>query len=111
MDEGQVAMLEQIVLREMGIGNDIFGSEDVVDLFAEYLESCARGNVGEDAKGELLVELVNGLSDLRVSSNGGDPEAREKMQAILDLVDHASENRSINPADMMVTGKIFADAG
>jgi hypothetical protein len=111
MNEGQVAMLEQIVLREMGIGNDIFGSEDVVDLFAEYLESCARGNVGEDAKGELLVELVNGLSDLRVSSNGGDSEAREKMQAILDLVDHASENRSINPADMMVTGKIFADAG
>ena len=111
MDEEQVAMLEQIVLREMGFGTDMFGPEDVVDLFAEYLESCARGNVDEDAKGELLVELVNELSGLRVSSNGGDQEARGKIQAILDLVDNANENRSINPVDMMIMGKIFADAG
>ena len=111
MDEDLVAMLRQTVQKEMGLGSEMFGSEDPVDLFAEYLESCALGNVDGDEKTELLTDLVVELSDLRTDSNGGDPEAREKIQAIYDLLDNAIEGHSLHPIDMMMTGKIFSDAG
>ena len=111
MDEDLVAMLRQTVQKEMGFGSEMFGPEDPVDLFAEYLESCALGNVDGDEKTELLTDLVVGLSDLKIDSNGGDPEAREKIQAIYDLLDNAIEGHSLHPIDMMMTGKIFSDAG
>src|SRR6202040_3880821 len=82
-----------------------------VDLFAEYLESCAPGNVDKDEKTELLTDLVVELSDLKIDSNGGDPEARGKIQAIYDLLDNAIERHSLHPIDMVMTGKIFSDAG
>jgi hypothetical protein len=111
MDEGLVAMLRQTVQKEMGFGSEMFGSEDPVDLFAEYLESCALSNVDKDEKTELLTDLVVELSDLKIDSNGGDPEAREKIQAIYDLLDNAIERHSLHPIDMVMTGKIFTDAG
>jgi hypothetical protein len=111
LDEDQVAMLRQIARKEMGFDSAMFGPEDPVELFAEYLETCALGNVDEDEKNTLLTDLVVELSDLKVDSNGGDPEAREKIQAIYDLLDNAIEDHSLHPIDMMMTGKIFADAG
>ena len=111
MDEDLVAMLRQTVQKEMGFGSEMFGSEDPVDLFTEYLESCALGNANGDEKTELLTDLVVELSDLKIDSNGGDPEAREKIQAIYDLLDNAIEGHSLHPIDMMMTGKIFSDAG
>jgi hypothetical protein len=111
MDEDLVAMLRQTVQKEMGFGSETFGSEDPVDLFAEYLESCALGNVDKDEKTELLTDLVVELSDLKIDSNGGDPEAREKIQAIYDLLDNAIERHSLHPIDMVMTGKIVTDAG
>ena len=111
MDEDQVAMLRQTLQKEMGFGSEMFGPEDPVDLFSEYLESCALGNVDEDEKTELLTDLVVELSDLKVASNGGDREAREKIQAIYDLLDNAIEGHSLDPIDMMMTGKILTDAG
>jgi hypothetical protein len=111
IDEDLVAMLRQTLQKEMGFGSGIFGPEDPVDLFAEYLESCALGNVDGDDKTELLTDLVAELSDLKVDSNGGDPEAREKIQAIYDLLDNAIEGHSLHPIDMMMTGKVFSDAG
>src|SRR6266567_4816580 len=81
---------------------------DPVELFSEYLESCALGEADE---AELLADLVVELGDLKVDSNGGDREAREKIQAIYDLLDNAIEGRSLHPIDMMMTGKIFTDAG
>jgi hypothetical protein len=74
MDEDLVAMLRQTMQKEMGFGPEMFGSEDPVDLFAEYLESCALGNVDGDEKTELLTDLVVKLSDLKIDSNGGDRE-------------------------------------
>jgi hypothetical protein len=106
MDEDVVAMLRQAVQKEMG-----FGPEDPVDLFAEYLESCALGEADEDVQAELVTDLVVELGDLKIDSNGGDREAREKIQAIYDLLDDAIEGHSLHPIDMMMTGKIFADAG
>jgi len=111
MDEDQVAMLRQTLQKEMGFGSEMFGPEDPVDLFSEYLESCALGNVDEDEKTELLTDLVVELSELKVDSNGGDSEAREKLQAIYDLLDNAIECHSMHPIDMMMTGKILTDAG
>src|ERR1700730_10040507 len=111
MDEHLVGMLQQTVQKETGFDSEMFGSEDSVDLFAKYLESCALGNVDEDEKSELLTDLIVELSDLRIDSNGGDPEGRGKIQAIYDLLDNAIESHSLHPIDMMMTGKIFSDAG
>jgi len=107
MDEDLVAMLRQTVQKEMGFGSEMFGPEDPVELFSEYLESCALGDADE---AELLADLVVELGDLKVDSNGGDREARIKIQAIYDLLDNAIEGRSLHPIDMMMTGKIFTDA-
>ena len=106
MDEDLIAMLMQTVQDDM-----IFGSEDVVGLFAEYLQCCALGNLHEDVQADLLPDLVAELGDLKVDANGGDREAREKIQAIHDLLDNAIENHSLHPIAMMMTSKIFNDAG
>ena len=77
MDEDMLAMLRQSIQKEMDFGPDLFGPDDPVDLFAEYLEGCTQGNVDEDEKNELLADLVEVLSELKIDSNGGDREARE----------------------------------
>jgi hypothetical protein len=87
----------------------MFELKDPVDLFAEFLESCGTGKV--DAPAELLPDLVAELGDLRIGSNGGDREAREKIQAIYDLLDDAIGDRSLHPIDLMMIAKIFTDAG
>jgi hypothetical protein len=110
-DENLVAMLQQAAQKEMDFGSEMFGSEDPLELFAEYLESCTRGNIDGDEKTELLVDLIVALSDLRIDANGGDREAREQVQAIYDQLDNAIENHSLHPVAMMMTGKIFSDAG
>ena len=51
------------------------------------------------------------LGDLKVASNGGDREAREKIQAVYDLLDDAIEARSMEPRNVMLTGKMLNDAG
>ena len=52
--------------KEMDFGPELFGPEDPVDLFAEYLERCTPGSVDEDEKNELLADLVEVLSQLKV---------------------------------------------
>src|SRR5665213_3106405 len=110
MDEDQVAMLRQIFQKGLGLSSETSGP-DPVDLFAEYLESCALSHVDELKRAELLTNLVAELSDLRVDSNGGDREAREKIRAIYVQLDKAIEGHSLHPVDLMFTGKIFTDAG
>ena len=56
MDEDFVAMLMQTVQDDM-----IFASADIVGLFAEYLESCALGNLHEEVEADLLPDLVAGV--------------------------------------------------
>jgi hypothetical protein len=111
MDEDVVDMLRQSIEKEMDFGPELFGPEDPVDLFAEYLEQCTPGSVDEDEKNELLADLVEVLSELKVASNGGDRGAREKIQAVYDLLDNAIEGHLLGPIDMMMTGKILTDAG
>jgi hypothetical protein len=111
MDDDLLAMLLQSMQKEMGSGPELFGPEDPLDLFSEYLEACTQGDVDEDEKNELLADLVEVLGELKVDSNGGDPEARGKIQAIYDLLDNAIEGHSLQVPDLMMTGKILCDAG
>ena len=116
MDENLIGLLQQVVQQEMDLGSANFGLDDPVDLFAEYLENCGlgdddEGDVDEDEKTEFLTSLVGELSDLRVDSNGGDPEARGKIHAIYDLLDKALDAGSLGAVDIMMTGKILTDAG
>jgi hypothetical protein len=111
MDEDLVAKLRQTFQNEIGFGSEMFGLDDPVDLFAEYLERCALKNGDEDENTQLLTDLISELSELNVDSNGGDRDAREKIHAIYDLLDNAIESHSLQPIDMMMTGKILTDAG
>jgi hypothetical protein len=116
MNEDELVILQQAMQQELDIGSDefdpeLFGPDDPVDLFAEYLETCASENTDAEEKNELLADLLSELSDLKISSNGGDPEARENIQAIYDLLEKAIEDHSLSPIDLMLTGKILADAG
>jgi hypothetical protein len=92
-------------------GQELLAAEDPVDLFSEYLEVCSQRTVDEDERSELVVDLIEALSELQVDSNGGDPDAREKNQAIYDLLDDAIEDRLLQAPDLMMTGKILSDAG
>jgi hypothetical protein len=74
-------------------GLELFGAEDPVDLFSGYLEACSQHTLDDDEKSELLGDLLEALSELKIDSNGGDPDAREKIQAIYDLLDDAIEGR------------------
>ncbi len=112
MDPEIVAMLREVVLSETALDAKSFGPEDPVDRFAEYLQDCANGDLEDGAeKDATLNELVGELSDIQMDYNGGDPKAREKMRAIYDLLDQAIETHSLQPVDLMLTAKIFADAG
>jgi hypothetical protein len=111
MDEDMVTLLRQAVQEKMDLDSDLFGPEDPVDLFAEFLETCAQADADEAEKNELLSDLIVELSNVKVSANGGNRQAREEIQAIYDLLDHAIENHALHPVDMMMTGKIFTDAG
>ena len=62
-------------------------------------------------KASLLADLLESLSELKIDANGGDPVAREKIQAIYDLLDDAIEGHLLQAPDLMMTGKILSDAG
>ena len=111
LDDDVIAMLQQRLRQEMGFGPEFLDPEDPVDLFSEYLENCVSDDVDEGLQAQLLSDLVVELGDLKVQANGGDREAREKIRAVYDLLDNAIENHLLPPIDMMMTGKILADAG
>jgi hypothetical protein len=115
-DRGGMALdlfkdLDVELLKMLASGQELFGSEDPVDQFSEFLEVCAQPTVNEDEKSDLLADLLDSLSELKIDANGGDPEAREKMQAIYDLLDDALDGHLLQAPDLMMTGKILSDAG
>jgi hypothetical protein len=109
LDENEVALLRQMVQTELGFDSEI--PDDPVDLFRDYLADCPADGSDDGDRAEVFTELVMALSTLRVDANGGVREAREKIQTIYDLLDHALESRSLHPVDIIMTGKILADAG
>ncbi len=103
-----IATLISEALRE---GSGLFGGTDPVARFAEYLEICGNDEEPGDPKTARIVDLIDVLNDLRIDSNGGDRRAREDVRAIEDLLASALKDRSFAPADLIMTGKIFSDAG
>lgn len=111
MDETHLSMLGQILQYEL---KDDFAENlpsDPTALFAEYLEKCSQGAFDDGSNTEILEELSFALTDIKISSNGGDRAAREKIQSVYDLLDDALERHAVHPADMMMISKVFADAG
>ncbi len=103
--------LDQDLLKMLASGQEMFGSDDPVDLFSEFLETCNQRTLNQDDKNELLADLFEVLSELKIDSNGGDPDAREKIEAVYDLLDDAIERHSLQAPDLMMVGKILSDAG
>jgi len=112
MDDDTLAMMmRQAMQGEMGFDPSMFDEADPVELFSEYLDACAQDEVDEEERNELLESLVPELNELKIDSNGGHRESREKIQAIHDLLDNAIENHILQSVDLMITAKAFADAG
>ena len=106
-----MSMLRQIVQSELIVNSEKSLPHGPVGLFTEYLKQCSQGNFDDGENTEILEELAFELTELKISSNGGDREAREQIQAVYDLLDDALERHAMHPADMMMISKIFADAG
>ena len=111
MDKSHLSMLRQIVQSEFKVNSENSLPHGPVGLFTEYLKQCSQGNFDDGENTEILEELAFELTELKISSNGGDREAREQIQAVYDLLDDALERHAMHPADMMMISKIFADAG
>jgi hypothetical protein len=100
-----------LISEALGEGSGLFGGTDPVARFAEYLEICGNDEEHGDAKTARIVDLMDVLNDLRIDSNSGDRRARENVRAIEDYLASALNDRSFAPADLIMTGKIFNDAG
>jgi hypothetical protein len=110
-DDTLAMMMRQAMQGETGFDPSMFDEADPVELFSEYLDACAQDEVDEEERNELLEDLVPELNALKIDSNGGHRESREKIQAIHDLLDDAIENHALQSVDLMITAKAFADAG
>jgi hypothetical protein len=111
MDEDMLTMFQRKLREEMNFGPGAFGSEDAVDLFAEYIVLCKQEDADEDEKGEVFIELADELSDLKIHANGGDREARQKIQGIYEFLDGVLEKNELRGIDLMLIGKLLTDAG
>jgi hypothetical protein len=111
MDENELETLLQTMRDILPAGlleGDTVG--DAVEQFEDYLERCASQDFDDDARAESMEELVDALTVLRIEANGGSREAREAMQTIGAMLDAAIADNRLTPADMMLTGKLMADA-
>jgi hypothetical protein len=84
---------------------------DAVAQFAEYLEGCGNDDDAGEERNARVADLIGELENLRIDCNGGDREAGEEMQAVYNLLDSALDDGPLRPVDLIMTGKIFADAG
>jgi len=109
MSDEEVAVLMSEALQEiMGAG---FDGEDTVTDFAEYLESCrSEEGLGEEPNVS-IADLVGDLNQLSIEAGGGDRKARECMRAVHDLLNSALDDEALAPIDLIMTGKLFHDAG
>ncbi len=110
MSDEDIIMLMSEALRE-GMGAGLFGRKDAVAQFAKYLEGCGNDEGPDEEQNAHIADLIGELSDLRIDCNGGDRRARENMRAVHDLLNSALDDGSLGPIDLIMTGKVFNDAG
>ena len=59
---------------------------------------------------EMLSEFGEALEEARVNANGGDPGARETLEAVRAVIDKAARRDEIDPRMLMMLGQVFAAA-
>ncbi len=114
--DGPSALSEEDILGLLsdlleGRGGAGFGDGQAVALFEEYLESCGQAEEEGEERAARFLDLIGALDDLRLACNGGDRKARADMQAVLDLLAETLKARPLAPVDLIMTGKMFHDAG
>ena len=87
------------------------GGDSAANMFESYLTDCALGEFDDSGQSERLFELVGVLDQLRIDANGGDRGAREEIKEINALLAQTIERGDLDPADAIMIGKVFADAG
>ncbi len=102
-------LMSEALQEAMGAG--LFGGKDAVAQFAEYLEGCGNDEDPDEERNARIADLIGELDSLRIDSNGGDRRAREDMRAVYDELDFALDEGSLGPIDLIMTGKMFSDAG
>lgn len=104
-DETFSAMLEQLLTKNLFAAPQ----PSVVELFANLLDTIKVAGIEE--AGESFAELIPALDETRMDANGGDPKARKALREIDRMLREAVADDILDPGDMMMIGKIFADAG
>ncbi len=106
LDGGDFSALMEMLLAQGALGESGPGVEEI---FADLLESIAEGGIKQ--AGALFADLVPALDGTRMDANGGDPEARKALREIDRMLREAVAGDIFAPGDMMMIGKLFADAG
>ena len=81
---------------------------DLVDELFNRLEAPGNHEIADDEA--LIDDVVSGLAQLRVDSNGGDPEARKVAAAISEKFDAALAADRFDAASLVLIAKILSDA-
>lgn len=115
LDNGEnlFSLLGEVFESDIRIDLDSALNEDesAVELFIEFIEACKSGDATDDDKDEIIADLFDALTDLRIGANSGDRSSREDVEEINDLLDHELDEKSFSLADIIMLGKILADAG
>lgn len=106
-EEGVIMLMAEALRGSAGL----FNSNNAVALFAEYLEGRGSNEGLDEEQSERIADLISELNDLRIDCNGGDRKAREDVRAIHDLLHSALDDGTLGPIDLIMTGKVFHDAG
>jgi hypothetical protein len=81
---------------------------DLVEDLFQRLEAPGNHEIAADEA--LIDEVVSGLAQLGVESNGGDPEARKAAAAVLEKLDAALAADRFDAASIVLIAKILGDA-
>ena len=79
----------------------------VEDMIRTFLDADAA-EPDDFPEAEAMSELSEELDRLRVDANGGDPEARELLTRVRDMIAKAALRDDIHPAALMILGRLFA---
>ncbi|MGO8739983.1 hypothetical protein [Rhodoblastus sp.] len=106
LDGGEFSALMEMLLAQGAFGESGAGVEEI---FADLLATIEDG--GTKQAGALFADLIPALDETRIDANGGDRQARKALREIDRMLCEAVAGDILDPGDMMMIGKLFADAG
>src|SRR5208337_1545470 len=83
--------------------------DDLEDMIADIL-SAEPDEIDDLPSADTLSELGVALDQTRLDAAGGDAEARLTLKNIHAMIDEAAARDTINPAMLMLLGRLFAAA-